>query len=399
MSAAKKVLILCSDNYHKQPRVIRTIQALQNYYDISVAGFSDAEGHELKFIDLVKNTKLNKSITYSHFNKPFYIKLPVSFYYKYIKQKQFYRPLYFEQQYWTTARKADLDQLNKYDYNVIISHGIDTLPLALKIGNKKIPVIFNAHEYYPLEFEQDQHWKKTEGERAEYIIKKYLSQCAMMFCVSESIQNEYRKNANINSIVITNATSYKNLSVIKTKIPIKIIHHGAAIRARQIEIMADMMDYLNGNYILHFMLVPTDKKYLEELKLTYGSKPRIKFIEPVSVSEIPLECNKYDIGLFILPPVNFNWLNALPNKFFEYVQGRLAIAVSPNPDMKYHVEKYNLGIVSENYSAESMAKKISELNINDIDYFKQNAHTYAMELSAENNQKKILQTINSITGN
>ena len=42
---------------------------------------------------------------------------------------------------------------------------------------------------------------------------------------------------------------------------------------------------------------------------------------------------EYDIGLFILSPINFNYYHALPNKLFEFIQARLAIAVSPSPEM------------------------------------------------------------------
>ena len=395
MSSRKNILIVCTHNYNQQPRVLRTIEALKNNYNISVAGLSDAKEHAINFIPLTQNPTQGKK-EYWHFNKPAVIRLPVSFYHKYFIQKQFNKAANFEQQYWTNERKSDLIKLSEEKIDLIISHGVDTLPLAVKISNNKIPVIFNAHEYYPLEFEQNENWLKTQGAFANYAIGKYLPKCTRMFCVSEQIQLEYQKSNKINSIVITNATSYKNLNPKKTSLPIKIIHHGAAMRARQIELMADMMNYLSNDYELYLMLVPTEVDYLSELKLKYKSNSKIIFIEPVAVSEIPAECNKYDIGLFILPPVNFNWLNVLPNKLFEYVQGRLCLAVSPNPDMKGIVEKFELGIVSENYSAGAMAEKIKSLNIVKIDAFKSNSHKHAAELSGEHNQRLMLSEINKI---
>jgi hypothetical protein len=375
---------------------MRTIEALSGEYNISVAGYSAAEKHEINFIDLNENLKKDTPKKYWHMNKPFLIRLPVSFYHKYIIQRQFYKPWYYEFQYWSGSRKADLELLKKIQADLIISHGIDTLPLAVTLGENKKPVIFNAHEYYPLEFEQDHNWLQHQGKKASYIIGEYLPKCSYMFCVSEHILQEYKKKCKVNAAVITNATAYNDLRVKPTGTVIRIIHHGAAMRARQIELMGEMMNYLNDNYELHFMLVPTEADYLEELKEKFSHNPRIRFVDPVSVSRIPEVCNTYDIGIFILPPVNFNWLNALPNKLFEYVQGRLCLAVSPNPDMKAMVEKYKLGVVADDYSPQSMAAKIAQLDKVGIDEFKRNSNTNAKELSAEQNNIRIKSVVKTL---
>jgi hypothetical protein len=330
-------------------------------------------------------------------NKPFFLRWPISFYHKYVKQKQFYKPWYYEIQYWSNSKKADLQLLKNIQSDLIISHGIDTLPLALKLSGSKKPIIFNAHEYYPREFEQEKKWQETQGEKAMYFIRTYLSKCSAMFCVSEHIQAEYKKWVDINSVVITNATSFHSeIKVKPTGSVIRIIHHGAAMRARQLELMAEMMNYLNDSYELSFMLVPTEHDYLNELKSRYAHNPRIKFIEPVNVDHIAGVCNAFDIGLFILPPVNFNWKYALPNKLFEFVQGRLCLAVSPNPDMKGVVEKYQLGVVADDYTAKGMADKIKVLGPEKINAFKENSNTHARELSAEANTEKIRTVVKSL---
>jgi glycosyltransferase involved in cell wall biosynthesis len=389
------VLIICYDNYQIQPRVLRTIRALEPAYSVSVAGYSSAKEHRLNFIDLSGNVR-KQSNDYWHFNKPFFIRLPVSFYHRFIKQKQFYKPWYFEEMYWDDVRRKDLKELKKSNYDLIICHGIDSLPLAIRLSNHSVPVIFNAHEYYPLEFENDQVWLKTQGPKASYFVRNYLPKCAHMFCVSEEIQKKYQEEVKIASTVITNATEFKSLEPIATSGKVKILHHGAAIRAREIEIMADMISLLDPRFELSLMLVPTDQNYYNELKIKYRGNARIRFIDPVPTVEIAEECNKHDIGLFILPPVNFNWLNALPNKLFEFVQGRLCLAVSPNPDMKKLVEANNIGIVSTDYTAASMADKINALKKEDIDKYKFNAHKAALKLSGESNCELMRNVINKL---
>src|SRR5258706_431924 len=102
--------------------------------------------------------------------------------------------------------------------------------------------------------------------------------------------------------------------------------------------------------------------------------------------------NEYDIGVFLLPPVNFNYQHALPNKIFEFVQARLAIVTTPNPEMKNLINTYNLGKTSMDYRPKSMAEAIMEV-AGKIPYFKSQADKHARELSAENNYRLIRELV------
>ena len=144
------------------------------------------------------------------------------------------------------------------------------------------------------------------------------------------------------------------------------------------------------------MLVKTDLNYYNEFFAKYSVNSRIKFTEPVKVNEIPNFCNQYDIGIFILPPVNYNWENALPNKVFEYVQARLALAVSPNVNMRNLVNKYKLGVVAEDYTTKSMASALMKITREEISQYKYSSNQYAIKLSAEENYKVMLQSVNQL---
>ena len=396
MTDKKNILILCYDNYQRQPRVLRTIEALEKDYTISVAGHSELTQHKINFINLNHNFQNNTNVSLWYFNKPAIIRFPFSFYHKYVKQKYFYKPFYYEFLYWTHSRKADFQLLKKINYELIISHGADNLPLAIKLGANKVPVIFNAHEFYEREFEENENWKKFTQPYYNYLIQTYLKEVDLMFCVCESIQNEYLKKCKIKSLVITNATKYNDLKPTQLGNKIRIIHHGAAIRSRELERMAELVDFLGEEYELTFMLVKTDLNYYNEFFAKYSVNSRIKFTEPVKVNEIPKFCNQYDIGIFILPPVNYNWENALPNKVFEYVQARLALAVSPNVNMRNLVNKYKLGVVAEDYTTKTMASALMKITREQISQYKYSSNQYALKLSAEENYKVMLQSVNQL---
>jgi len=171
-----------------------------------------------------------------------------------------------------------------------------------------------------------------------------------------------------------------------------LIHHGAANPSRQLEIMIEMMEYLDERFTLDLLLLtPTiaNKKtrgYLDSLKALIKDKPRIKIIPPVKSSEVVNVIHSYDIGIFLLPPINFNYANTLPNKLFDFIQARLAIAIGPTPEMANIVNTYNLGVIADDFTARSLAEKLNSLNIEKISFFKSQSDKHAQELSAEKNK-------------
>ena len=49
---------------------------------------------------------------------------------------------------------------------------------------------------------------------------------------------------------------------------------------------------------------------------------RVRIVPPVLSHEVVSFIHQYDMGIFILEPINFNYTHALPNKLFEFVQAR-----------------------------------------------------------------------------
>ena len=221
-----------------------------------------------------------------------------------------------------------------------------------------------------------------------------------MFCVSKLIQDKFQTHVKINSTVITNAPNYIDLKPQPVEPSrIKIIHHGIALRERDIEHMATLIDHLDERFELNFMMTMPDKTYYEELEVKFKNNNRINFLPTVPLEQLVTFLNRFDIGYYILPPVNFNTKFALPNKLFEFIQARLCVAFAPSPEMKAVIEKYNLGIVATDFTPKAVAEKIRSLSVNDIMNFKINSNKYAMELSAESNQVNIRQIVSNLLNN
>ena len=83
-----------------------------------------------------------------------------------------------------------------------------------------------------------------------------------------------------------------------------------------------------------------------------------------------------------MPPININAEYALPNKFFDFVQARLAHAVGPAPEMARLVREYGLGVVSDDFSVESFTAALRTLDAEAVRAGKEASHRHARDLSS-----------------
>ena len=126
------------------------------------------------------------------------------------------------------------------------------------------------------------------------------------------------------------------------------------------------------------------KPYLNKLKKK-AKNFNVVFLDPLPRQELITFCNQFDIGIHFVPPSNFNLKYGLGNKFFEYIQSRLAVAIGPDIEMSKYVKKYKLGMIAKEWSAKSMAKSISSTNIDKLSFFKNQSHKFAKKLSSLEN--------------
>jgi glycosyltransferase involved in cell wall biosynthesis len=215
-----------------------------------------------------------------------------------------------------------------------------------------------------------------------------------MTTVCAGIAEEYQQNFGVTATVIENAPPYQDLrprSVEPGRI--RMIHHGGALRARRLELMIDVMKRLDQRFSLDFMLVGNDARYLQSLRERASGEPRIRFLPPVAMPDICKATNHYDIGLFLLPPVNFNYRFALPNKLFEFIQARLAVAIGPSPEMARIVRDYGVGVVAESFEPAALAAVLNGLTEQDVMRYKQASHVAADKLCFEAAADRLLALI------
>ncbi len=364
----KRILIISFTDQRSDPRVNRQIRFLKDRYTVSTIGLQSAEERNVVYYPIERK--------------------PTSFF-RNVKKAILCKIKDFERVYWDTYKfDTLLIILRGQKFDLIISNDIETLPFALKIANGA-KVLLDAHEYTPRQFEDRFLWSFFLKNYKEYLCKKYIKKCDIVITVSEGIANEYGNNYGVMPIIITNACEYLDIKPQPTdEQNIKLMHHGYTIPSRKLEIMIEMMNYLDKRFSLDLMLVNSNPGYFKFLKAFANNKSNIRFLEPVPIDKIVMFINRYDIGIFILPPTNLNYRYALPNKFFEFIQARLAVAIGPSPEMAKIVNRYNLGIVSDGFKPETVAKELNELTKDKIEYYKCRSDKFAQKLSFERNRQK-----------
>ena len=373
----KNILVLCYSPLHRDPRVLTQYCALKNEFDITLAGFSNIEGNS-NFVKLEKpdRTLMEKII--------YYLIAPIGA---------------TSLPFWNNINKKNYELLDsQHSFDIIIANDLDILPIATKLKKDETFLIFDAHEYYPNSGQARGIRKIIKKRFNEFLLKRYLKPVDKMVTVATGIKQLYYKNFGKNPEVIMNLPNEVNLkrTIIDPK-NIKIVHHGAALPNRKLELMIETMKYLDDSFSLTFYLVVSKnwEKYYEFLKdKANGINAKVFFNDPVETKEIPKELNKFDIGFFLLPPRNLNYLYALPNKLFEFIQSRLAIVIGPSVEMKSIVDEYNLGIVGDSFEPQDIAKRIKSTSIDELSEFKRNSDLASKKLNSNISKNQWLTLVN-----
>ena len=257
-----------------------------------------------------------------------------------------------------------LSSLERTNFDLIITHDCTLLPLAFSIKKKSSKVMLDAREFYPRNFDDQLLWQITVKPLNEFLCEKYLPKCDKVITVSTGIAKEYKKVYKVDSEVIMSLPDSVMVepSIMGDNI-IRMIYHGNANSSRKTELMIEMMDHVDERFTLDFMLVVTDVAYRNKIVAMAEARKNVRVIPPVPMQDIVKAISIYDIGVFLVPPNNFNLKYTLPNKLFEFIQARLAVAIGPSIEMKRIVEQYQCGVISREFSPQSLANELNQLTI------------------------------------
>jgi hypothetical protein len=371
----KKVLVISFSDLKRDPRPYRQILSLKKRYEVHTLGRSES-GLENRFFQYKKRGLIHELI------RLIFLKLG-----------------FFEIYFWDSRLKEIARTLLSVSFDLIVINEIKASQFAFRIKKPNTSILLDAHEYSPENFEDDPIWRFLYKKYFVDLCKKYLPHFNAITTVSEGIGKLYSDNFNIKPTIIKSASEFHpNLVPKPIDKKIKLIHHGLVSTSRSLHLLIELMDYLSDDYELNLMLIftkGTEKEFLRLKKLAKDKK-NIVFLPPVDRFELIAFTNKFDIGVIFFPPTNSNLKYALPNKFFEFVQSRVVLAIGPDIEMSKIVREYSLGLISTDWTPESLAEAIKACSREKLYEFKFQTDKAANILNAEKEIIRFNEVVDSL---
>lgn len=378
MNSQLSLTILAFSNLQHDARVLRQAQYLAPHYDITVIAYGKPPAGlhpQTKMYEIVSPTGiglLRKLRTL--------ILLPLG---------RVLSAFAYERWYWQRSdRQSMFKLLNELSPQLIHANDWNTLPIAARIAHdKKAIFVADLHEYSPLQYQTYSYHGLFFNPMAHYFIRTYAIHAAASVTVSQSIAHKYEQVYNLHPHVVMNTPAYCPDIIFKPldNQYVNLVHHGAAVPARQLDLLIKTLALTDSRYKLHFLLINPNSKYVSQLKLLAQqiAPERVIFHPAVKPHEIVNRIAGFDMGFYLLPPTCFNQAAALPNKFFDFISAGLAVCIGPSSEMANLTRKFGFGVVTPDFTPESAADTLNALTTTDINHMKQRAIDSRKTLSAD----------------
>lgn len=382
----KKCLLICYTNLAGDPRVVKHFEALKDTYEVTTAGVSPL-GAEAYFIQ-IKEINFWDNFSNAVDKKPW---LKILFYLivrgaNFLRFKVFSR--FYFLRYWNVKRISDYMKIkSKGNFDLIVGNDINTLPLIVSLSGVDTKVVYDAHEYHAEEYGERQFWVKYNQPLVHYLYNKYIHKIDKCITVGENIARRYEADYQKTFEVIYNTPPYSEVKFSQVNpADIKLVYSGMFGLNRNIDQVIKAMDFLPSNYTLH-LLITNVTEDLHRMINKSGAVKRIQLHKAVALNDVAGYLSQFDLGVHLMASVNFNNDNALPNKYFQYVQARLVTVFGPLKEIELFTRNNGTGLICKGYSAVDLADAIKQLSPEDINRIKENNNRNA-ELFCE--QKEVL---------
>jgi hypothetical protein len=370
-----RVLVISLSDLASDARVMRQIDFLSGDYDVVAAAFgpSSALG-EIEFIPLAPTAPASISAKAEAAGRPV------------LRRSGLYGAAYRldpRTRLWGRALAGVLP------VDAIVVNDLFALPLAFTLG-LDTPVIYDAHEHWTSE---SASWTRAQrlsmGRAHEWIVDRYVPRVAGLMTVSPGIARDFEKRTRVHAQLVTNAPWFRELAPSPVSEPIRMVHVGVSDARRRLESTIDAVRLLEGRFELDIILA-RDNDYRRRLAQLVEPDPMIRLLPAVPQAELIPTLNAYDVGVHLFPGSDPNQVFSLPNKLFDYIQARLAVAIGPSPEMAAIVREWDCGVVSESFEPRAFAGALAQLSAGDVERLKANSDRAAAVLNADSNRETVL---------
>lgn len=251
--------------------------------------------------------------------------------------------------------------IRKYDY--ILANDLDTLPACFFASKlKRTTLIYDSHELFSESVELQgrkivqRFWRKLEDFFLPRIKKSYT--------VSQSIVEFYDKKYQNDMGLIRNIPLKKDvLKVEEVAFPTKnktILYQGVLNPARGLKPMIKALHFIDN---LDLIIIGYGKveEELKEFVLEQKMSKRVHFLGRIERDKLFNYTQKATLGMVLEEPLGLSFKYSLPNKLFDYIHAEIPIIAGRLPEISRIINKYEVGVLVDDYQPENIAKTIHNL--------------------------------------
>lgn len=330
------VLVISYSPLRRDARVLRQIRLLAGDHDVTTVGYGEAPD------GVVEHIRIPDEIVYWH------------------KDRRLLLARAYQRTYDTMPVQRWLrERLPVGEHDIVIADDADTVPLALGLRPRR-GVHADLHEFAPRQNEESLPWRLVVAPYYRWLVRTWVTRASSVTTVSPGLVDGYREEFGIDAGLVMNAPPLADLVPTAVGQPIRLVHAGNGVPER-LETMLEAMALITSGATLDLYLIDQGTGYVPGLRERYAGSDRVRIHDPVATDAIVATLNAYDVGVYVLPPISFNFRHALPNKFFDFVQARLGLVIGPSPDMAALVREHGLGVVAPDFTPAAFAAAVDAL--------------------------------------
>jgi len=249
-------------------------------------------------------------------------------------------------------------------FEAVIAADLDTLPAALIVkGLTGVPVLYDAHEYWPeadveaLEFEKE-FWIRMEQRLVRHVDHRQTVSPGLAHLMSETYGCEFASVPNCEPLSAAQGVD----EVPKSEDGrCRFIFQGGFAAMRGLDLLIDSWPDTDERAIL--LLRGPDCRYKDEMihraRRTGLLGKRILFPKAVDVDELVVASREGDVALVPYAPSGNNHVHCCPNKLSQYMAAGMPILANNTSFVRHILEDAQAGLVTDFSKAANIAAAVS----------------------------------------